>query len=160
MSLDKLYEAKELLNGAHWMAHFVSYPQRLFHLEQLRGEEGEAIADLVIHLAKAIEATPVTYTTNFIDTPNKVVHLHYFGKGVDAWIVERDIGDTQEGTGKGEQTQAYGKISLQGEGWDGAEWGYIDIATMIRLGVEIDLYWSPSTVREVDSLVKEAKACH
>ena len=151
MSLDKLYEAKELLNGAHWLAHFISYPQRLFLLEQLRGEEGEAIADLVIHLAKAIEATPVTYATNSIDTLNKVVHLHYFGKGVDAWIVERDKGNTPEDIGLGTQLQAYGKISLQGEGWNGAEWGYIDIATLIRLGIEIDLYWTPKTVKEIQA---------
>ena len=160
MSLDKLYAARQLLNGAYWLANFINYPQRLCLLEQLHGEEGEAIADLVLQIAEAIKATPKTYDTNFIDTPDKTVHLHYFGKGVDAWIVERDKGDTPEGTGLGTQLQAYGKISLQGEGWDGAEWGYIDIATMIRLGVEIDLYWSPSTVREVDSLVKEAKACH
>lgn len=151
MSLDKLYEAKELLNGAHWLAHFVSYPQRLILLEQLRGEEGEAIADLVIHLAKAIEVTPVTYATNFIDTPNKVVHLHYFGKGVDAWIVERDKGNTPEDIGLGTQLQAYGKISLQGEGWNGAEWGYIDIATLIRLGIEVDLYWTPKAVKEIQA---------
>ena len=151
MSLDKLYEAKKLLNGAHWLAHFVSYPQRLFLLEQLRGEEGEAIADLVIHLAKAIEATPVTYATNSIDTPNKAVHLHYFGKGVDAWIVERDKGNTPEDIGLGTQLQAYGKISLQGEGWNGAEWGYIDIATLIRLGIEVDLYWTPKAVKEIQA---------
>ena len=151
MSLDKLYEAKELLNGAHWLAHFASYPQRLILLGQLRGEEGEAIADLVIHLAKAIEATPVTYATNPIDTPNKVVHLHYFGKGVDAWIVERDRGNTPEDIGLGTQLQAYGKISLQGEGWNGAEWGYIDIATLIRLGIEVDLYWTPKAVKEIQA---------
>ena len=159
MSRDKIYKARQMVYGTSWLANFIGYPQRVCLLELLDGEEGEAIADQVIRIAEAIQATPQTYDTNFIDTLDKTVHLHYFGKGVDAWIVERDKGDTPEGTGLGTQLQAYGKISLQGEGWEGAEWGYIDIATLIRLGIEIDLYWTPTTVREINAVVQGTKAC-
>lgn len=137
-----------LAQGA-WLSNFIGYAQRMCIKELVMGEEGDVISSQVIRLAEIIQAMPKTYETTTIEMADKVVHLHYFGKGVDAWIVERDVDDTLEGLGLGQQIQAYGKISLQGEGWDGGEWGYIDIATLIRLGIEIDLYWEPKTVREI-----------
>lgn len=149
--LSRAFEARQLLGGHNWPANFISYPQRLCLLEQLRGEEGECVGDLVLGIVRNIQETPKTYETESIDTQDKVVHLHYFGKGVDAWIVERDVGDALEGDGLGQQLQAFGKITTQGQGWKDAEWGYIDVDTLIRLGIEIDLYWTPQTVREIES---------
>lgn len=74
--------------------------------------------------------------------------------GVDAWIVERDVGENgteAPGAGEGDQHQhqAYGKITLFGGGWEEAEWGYISIVELIQNGVELDLYWEPKPVKEM-----------
>lgn len=90
----------------------------------------------------------MTYNTEDIETADKVLHLHYFGGGVDAWIVERDVGDDPAGDGTGPQLQAFGKITVMG-GWRDAEWGYISIAELIENGVELDFYWEAKTVKEM-----------
>ena len=144
-----IFQARQYLNGAGLLGNFTPYAQRLALLETLRGEEGEGIAEIVLRVAKGILDTPKTYQTEEIKTADKRLCLHYFKGGVDAWIVERDVGDTPDGDGLGDQYQAYGKISLYGGGWKDAEWGYISIHDLIANGVELDLYWEPKIVKEM-----------
>lgn len=101
----------------------------------------------MLELAKAIGRTPLTYQTENVETFDKVLCLHYFRGGVDAWIVERDVGDTPDQNGEGVQHQAFGAITLEGGGWAEVEWGYISIQELIENGVELDLYWTPTAVR-------------
>lgn len=151
--MSRIFEARQHLGGHNLLGKFMPYAQRLALLDALRGEEGEGIAEIVLQAVERIKGTPLTYQTESIETKDKVLCLHYFYGGVDAWIIERDVGDSGDpaapGAGEGEQWQAYGKICLTGEGWDGAEWGYISIKELIENGVELDLYWAPKPAKEM-----------
>ena len=150
MSATDKFQAQQYLSNGGILANFMPASQRFALREALKGEEGEYFADLVKKLVWRIKGMPVTYNTEDVATPDKVLHLHYFKGGVDAWIVERDVGDTPGHNGEGEQIQAYGKITLCGDGWEGAEWGYISIAELIEAGVELDLYWTETTAKEME----------
>lgn len=129
------------------LRNFMPESQRVVLLGQLRGEEGEGIAEIVLNVVEQIKATPKTYETD--GQENKVAHLHYFRGGVDAWIVERDVGDDpRTGDGLGEQMQAYGFVTFTGHKED-AELGYVSIQDLIENNVELDLYWTPVGVREL-----------
>lgn len=143
--MSRIHEARQHLNGAALLGKFMPYAQRLTLLGMLRGEEAEGIAEIVLTAVERIKGTPLTYQTDGVATKDKITHLHYFRGGVDAWIVERDIGDGTETPGEGEQLQAYGKITLTGDKND-AEWGYISIKELIENGVELDLYFEPKCV--------------
>lgn len=147
--MKKLHQAKELLNGASWFANFMGYSQRLALLEALRSEEGEGIADTVLRVAEQIKATPKTYGTEGQAEHERKVCLHYFRGGVDAYILERDVGDYADGEATGPQHQAYGKITVIGGGWEGAEWGYISIADLLKHGVALDLHFDPTPVGDM-----------
>lgn len=152
----RIHDARQHLNGTALLGNFMPHQQRLALLSALRGEEGEFFADLVLGAVSNILGTPVTYQTENVKSADKVLHLHYFMGGIDAWIVERDVGDFGDpnavGAGVGTQNQAYGKVSLFGGGWENAEWGYISIAELIANGVELDLYWQEKTVKEMESV--------
>lgn len=126
----------------HWMGH----AQRRVLCLALQGEEGVHFAELLTTLKAHIEAMPKTYETEDIPTEDKVLHLHYFRGGVDAWIVEKDMGD---GSDDLRQHQAYGKQGLFGGGWDDAEWGYISIQELIDNDVELDLHWTPTMAKDM-----------
>ena len=147
--MKKLHQAKELLNGASWFANFMGYSQRLALLEALRSEEGEGIADTVLRVAEQIKATPKTYGTEGQAEHERKVCLHYFRGGVDAYILERDVGDYADGEATGPQHQTYGKITVIGGGWEGAEWGYISIADLLKHGVALDLHFDPTPVGDM-----------
>lgn len=142
----RIHDARQHLNSAALLGKFMPYAQRLALLDALRGEEAEGIAEIVLTAVERIRNTPKTYETDNIETKDKITHLHYFLGGVEAWIVERDIGDGTETPGEGEQLQAFGKITLTGDK-DDAEWGYISIQELIENGVELDLYFEPQNVR-------------
>lgn len=113
----------------------------------LTGEEALGISRDVLSALKAVLATPVTYATDG-QGEEAVVYLHYFGRGADAWITERDVGDTPDGDGLGEQYQAFGKISLTGRRQD-AELGYISIKELIESGLELDMFWIPKNLKSI-----------
>ena len=110
----------------------------------LRGEERFAMADVVLRVEQVVRSMPKSYETDG-QGGQALVLLHYFRGSVDAWITERDKGDTPEGEEVGAQLQAFGKITLTGHKED-AELGYISIAELIAHGVELDLYWTPVTI--------------
>lgn len=145
----KKFQVEQYLRNGGLFDNFMPASQRFSFLEALEGEEAEFFIDNLWELAKTIRGIPVTYNTEDVETADKVLHLHYFGGGVDAWIVERDVGDTPDGDGTGPQLQAFGKITVMGGGWQEAEWGYISIQELIENGIELDFYWSPKTVREM-----------
>lgn len=136
----KKFQVEQYLRNGGLFDHFMPASQRFAFLEMLNGEEGQFFIDNLWDLAKTIRGIPVTYNTEDVAAQDKVLHLHYFKGGVDAWIVERDVGVQQ---------QAYGKITVMGGGWREAEWGYISIQELIENGVELDFYWTPKTVKEM-----------
>jgi hypothetical protein len=135
-------KAREFLNGK--ARYFMPTGERRTLLSNLDGEEGAGIADIVLAVAKTIETMPQTYQTEG-QGKTAVAHLHYFGGAVDAWITERDMGDS---TGNGAQLQAFGLITMTGNR-QYAELGYISIAELIQHGIELDLYWNPKTIGEL-----------
>lgn len=149
---DKFMAAQHLSNGG-LLEKFMPIDQRFTLKEQLKSEEGVGVAQAVLQTVHRILATPLTYQTDHIHMPEKRVHLHYCRGGVDAWIVERDIGDTPDPddplAGIGEQRQAFGKCDVFGGGWWDAEWGYVSIQSLIEAGVELDLCWEPKTTKEI-----------
>ena len=68
------------------------------------------------------------------------MRLHYFNGGSDWYIIERDI--------DGDQIQCFGFACLNGDKQN-AEFGYINIAELIKYGVELDLYYKPQTVEDI-----------
>lgn len=135
---ENLIKAQKALNDT--LIHFMPRNQRLALKGYLLGEEGEGFAEIINGLVERIEAMPHTYQTDG-QGDDAVVHLHYFGGSVDAWVTEKDMGD---GTDDPRQLQAYGMVSLGHE----PELGYINIQELIDSGIELDLYWTPKSRRE------------
>lgn len=146
----KKFQVEQYLRNGGLFDHFMPASQSFSFLEALEGEEAEFFIDNLWELAKTIRGMPVTYNTEDVETADKALHLHYFGGVVDAWIIERDVGDTPDQNGEGPQLQAFGKITLFGGGWDEAEWGYISISDLIEAGVELGFYWEAKTVKEME----------
>lgn len=128
--------AKDGLVGP--LKHFMPVMQRSVLADQLRGEERVGIAEMICRTLDVIIHLPQPYTTEGV--VGALAQLHYFKGSVDAWIVECDSSD--------EQLQAFGKISLYGNG-DEAEVGYISIKELIDNGVELDLHWKPVPLAEI-----------
>lgn len=144
------HEALASLNSeTGFFRHWMGRSQRMAIAQAIRGEEGESFIDTLANLKYTIENMPRTYETEEQKVQDRVVHLHYFGGSVDAWIVERDVGDSKYQAEIGPQYQAFGPITLYGESIGGSKWGYISIQELIGNGVELDLYWTPKPVKEV-----------
>jgi hypothetical protein len=126
------------------LKHFMSRCQLGVLAQQLRGEEGEYFADLLLNMAERIANMHKTYEQDG-KGGEAIVHLHYFLGSLDAWITEKDKGDE---SGSPRQIQAYGVVSLAG-GIEYGEMGYVSIEELIRNGVELDLHWEPKTLNEV-----------
>lgn len=138
--MDKINEAREAL--VYNLKHFIGTSQRAALASMLKGEEAEGIADTIMKLKETIEKMPLTYEQDGKGM-DAVVYLHYFAGCVDAWITEKDVAALML-----RQHQAFGKICLTGNP-DDAELGYISIDELITHGIELDLYWTPKTLKEV-----------
>ena len=108
----------------------------------LAGEEGDYFHDMLTALVERIDKMPKTYERDGLGD-GAIVYLHYFKGSGDWYITEKDKGDPDD-TDNG-QHQAFGYADL---GY-GAEMGYISIAELIASNVEIDLYFTPTTVGEL-----------
>lgn len=112
--------------------HLMPKGEILTLAENLKGEEGIAIAETITKAWQAFEATPYTYATE--STPDPLVRLHYFLGAWDWWITERD-GDTEEA-----QFFGFVKSDLCPQG----ELGYISPEEITQAGAELDLYFTPA----------------
>jgi hypothetical protein len=106
-------------------------------------EEGGYFRQAVCDLAKRIDGMPITYDQDG-QGDEAIVYLHYFHGGSDWYITEKDV--------EGGIHQAFGYAVLNGD-LENAELGYISIAELVALGVELDLHFSPVTLE----FVKQAK---
>lgn len=134
----KLHEAMEAemtLNNLRRRG-FIGNQQALAMLSILDGEEGQFMLDKIREVSTTIENMPKTYEQDG-KGDQAVVHLHYFFRGMDWHITEKDLED--------EQLQAFGLANLG----NGAELGYIWLGEITEAGAEIDLYWTPKTLAEV-----------
>lgn len=67
-----------------------------------------------------------------------IVHLHYFKGNADWFITEKDMED--------QQIQAFGLCDL---GMGHPELGYVSLEELAQTGAELDLHFTPKTLREV-----------
>ena len=96
--------------------------------------------------ANIIDKMPHSYETDG-QGQKAVAHLHYFAGGqANWWITEKDVGNPGEDASE-RQWQAFGRADLFG---DGGELGHICLPEIIANGGELDLYWKPQTLEEIE----------
>lgn len=138
--------------------NWMSVSQRAVLKEGLNGEESAYFVDMLTELRTRIENMPKTYETDG-QGDEAVAYLHYFIGSIDAWITEKDVcEDTRDvprlvtdpapPIANSAQLQAFGMQQISGEFGD-AELGYISIKELIENGVELDLYWTPTKLKDI-----------
>ncbi len=128
------------------LSHWIGDRQLSVLKTNCRGEEGEFFKNKIAEVVKTILTMPHTYQTEGQGDEAKA-SMHYFNGGSDWWIVEKDVGDPEDPV-KGVQCQAFGLALVNGDR-EMSEVGYINIGELIENHVELDLYWTPKTLREV-----------
>ena len=131
-----------IMNSAQQLQRFISQNQLRVMVEGLRGEEKMYFGNKLIELADVVNTMPKTAETDG-QGDDAMVYLHYFHPAGDWYITEKDMGD---GTDDDRQWQAFGYADM---GFP--ELGYICIEELIQNNVELDLHWTPKTLREVKS---------
>lgn len=102
-----------------------------------RGEERRYMFSKLVELVDTIATMHKTYETDG-QGDAAIVRLHYFVGGCDWYITERDLLD--------EQRQAFGLADI---GMGCPELGYISIVEITAAGAELDLHWTPKTLKEI-----------
>jgi hypothetical protein len=99
-------------------------------------EEKEFFIDKFHEMAKTVNDMPKTYETDG-QGKEAVAHLHYFNSSWDWYITEKDMED--------EQHQAFGLVVTP----HGHELGYISIVELVENGVELDLHFTPTVLKDL-----------
>ena len=108
--------------------------------EVMRGEEKQFFFDLLGSLAERVKTMPKTYEQDGKGGQARAF-LHYFKGSGDWYITGKDCDLDGEG-----QVQAFGQADL---GF-GPELGYISITELIENNVELDFYYTPKTLNELN----------
>ena len=103
------------------------------------GKEKQFFFNKLVEMADLIASMPETYGQDGVKDP--VAYLHYFLGGSDFYITEKD--NNFDGAG---QVQAFGLANL---GY-GGELGYISISELIANNIELDLYFEPTTLTNLN----------
>ena len=104
-----------------------------------KGADGEFFSQKIEEFAQRVTGMAKSYETDGQGDEALVV-LHYFTGGSDWYIIERDMEE--------EQIQALGFAVLNGD-TQNAELGYIPISEITKLGAELDIHWTPKSLRIV-----------
>lgn len=136
--------AERLLSKGEMLEEFMPITQRFALKHSLNGEEGKAVARLVLRIAERIRFMPGTRRTGH---PRKetIAHLHYFRPGIEAWIAEKDAGGLRPD--ETQQLRALGRISIAGCAND-PEVRHVSIKKLIENNVELDLFWEPRALKD------------
>jgi hypothetical protein len=124
-------------SNARAMKDYVSASQGGAIREGFFGEEGEYFEGKLQELSDIIRNMPSTGETDG-KGDEAIVYLHYFHGGFDWYITEKDCVEGEP------QYQAFGYADM---GFP--ELGYISIYELIENGVQLDMHWTPRTLREV-----------
>jgi hypothetical protein len=141
------YTMKDFTESIIIVRDFIGWGQVDALSRLYRSKERGAAVEIVERLRKVIEEMPETRGTEGIETPDKIVYLHYFTGGSNWYVVEKDIGAEGEKEPI-KQYQAYGYVILN-QDEQNAEWGYVDIETLKKSNVELDFHWDPKPFSEV-----------
>ncbi|MDA3979865.1 hypothetical protein PF272_12880, partial [Gallibacterium sp. AGMB14963] len=136
---DNAIDISDAKKGLNKYKAFFSTDQFNAIQDALKGEEAIGMASTLRTLFNRIEKMPKTYETDG-QKENAIVYLHYFKNGNDWYITEKDMG------GSGTR-QAYGLTSLSIG--DKPELGYISIDELTQNNAEIDLYWTPESLKSI-----------
>jgi len=132
-----LRETEKLVENVKTVREFISPLQLAAMANGVRSEERSHFVGKFQEMAEIITSMALTYEQDG-KGDDAIVYLHYFLGGADWFITEKDI--------EAEQSQAFGLADLFN---DGGELGYISIVELVQNGVELDLFWTPKTLREV-----------
>ena len=135
---DKKKQATKLdaIRAIKSMKGFIAAPQLEAISSGCRSEEKQWFFNKVVEMAKVIETMPKTYEQDG-KGEDAIAFLHYFIGSCDWYITEKDSND--------EQHQAFGLANL---GY-GSELGYIPITELMENKVELDMFYLPTTLKEV-----------
>ncbi|CAD7740987.1 hypothetical protein LMG31884_47140 (plasmid) [Xanthomonas hydrangeae] len=125
------------MNPIPVLRHFVNPVQLQVILSATRGEEGAHFRAKLDEFAERCTSMPKVYGQDG-KGKDAIAYLHYFRGGNDWYITERDI--------SAEQLQAFGVANFLGHE---PELGYIGIEELIGHGVELDLYFEPTPLRDL-----------
>lgn len=131
---EKIKQAKEVLKTM-MEQHLMPTGEAICLMQNLKGEEKEGIAELILNVYKQVRETPKLYGQENIKDP--IVHFKYF-RGSWTWFVTEftNIHD------------AFGFVTsdMCPEG----ELGYLDLQDITQNGkAELDLHWTPKPLSEV-----------
>jgi hypothetical protein len=125
---------------------FIGKDQRAALADLFRGEEQQFFFDKICELRDLVKTMPKTYEQDGAGA-DAVVYLHYFTSGADWHITEKDT--------EPEQNQAFGRADLYG---DGGELGYVSIVELLAAGAELDFYFTPKTLKQIDDEISRRLA--
>ena len=129
----------DAIEAVNTLKHFVGKAQLQAIGHGCQSEEKQFFFDKLVEMANVVSTMPETYEQDGMGD-QAVVHLHYFHGDMDWYITERDCDPEGEG-----QIQAFGMADL---GY-GGELGYISIQELIMNNIELDLYFTPTTLAEI-----------
>ena len=127
--------ATDAILALKFLQSFICPEQMIVLTQMIDGEEKEFFVEKLVELAERIKGMPKTYETDGLGL-EAVAYLHYFKNGFDWYMTEKDM--------EPEQLQAFGLVKMFEE-----EYGYISIEELKAAGVEIDLYFSPTALKEL-----------
>jgi len=125
-----------------YLREFIPKNELELVIDYTKGKEDGFFVEKLLELYILILTMPKTYEQDG-KGDEAIAYLHYFKGGSDWFITEKDINTDKEG-----QVQAFGYTILNGDK-EMAEMGYISIKELIENNVELDLYWTPKTLKEV-----------
>lgn len=144
-----MHTKAEAITAIKTMREFIPAQELNTIIDAMRGEEKQFFFDKMVEMANIINTMPKTYEQASKGT-QAIAYLHYFQGNQDWYITEKDKGVPEiDGSARipedSQQLQAFGLADL---GY-GGELGYISIVELVAAGVELDLYFDPKTLAEI-----------
>ena len=134
--------SETILDHIAYLRKFIPTGQISCIIDVIGGEEGQFFRDKLAEIHELIRYyMPRTYEADG-QGDDAMVYLHYFKRGGDWYITERDKMEPQH--------QAFGFCNPMGD-MQCAELGYVSIVELLQNNVELDLYWDPITLGELKS---------
>lgn len=134
------HEATEAIKTA--LREFMPSSQIRVIANAMRGEEGQFFINRACELAELIKNMPKTYEQDGKGY-QAIAYLHYFRGNMDWYITEKDVGSPEDKR----QIQAFGLADL---GY-GGELGYISIVELLENQIELDMYFTPTPLENIEN---------
>jgi hypothetical protein len=131
--------SKEFKIAAALVKQFTSPQQYKALNDNVHGEEGQFFVDKIIEIGNILATMPKIYEQSK-KKHAAVAYLHYYIGSCDWYITEKDK--------LPDQLQAFGLANL---GF-GSELGYISIVELCANDVELDLYYTPQTIVDIQAM--------